>query len=79
MVRGDVSVRDYEDAEALRNAARVLRSRGPEKQPFSLRVIVRTLDRAADRIEAKARAREQGQDDPDATPGSGASGCAEGR
>ena len=72
-------MRDREDAEVLRDAARVLRARGPEKQPFSLRVIVRTLDRAADKIEEKARAREQGQDVPDAATRGGTSGCAEGR
>jgi len=80
MVRGDVPVRDDRaDAAVLRDAVRVLHARGPEKQPFSLRVIIRTLNRAADRIEAKARAREQGQDVPGATTRGGTSGCAEGR
>lgn len=78
MVRGGVPVRDEEDALALRNAARVLRARGPEKQPFSLRVIVRTLDRAATRIEEKARAREQGQDVSDAASRRSAPGGVEG-
>lgn len=79
MVQGEILMRDEKaDAAALRNAARVLRERA-DKQTFALRVVVRTLDRAATMIEEKARARVQDQADPDTTPSRGTSGCVEGR
>ena len=57
---------DNVDAMYLRMAARVLRER-TDKQTFALRVVTRTLDRAADRIVAKARARELGKDQASAS------------
>lgn len=45
------------DAYVLRQAVQVLHRRGPTPMPFSLRVIIRVLERTADRIEVLDRDR----------------------
>lgn len=52
----DIRTSDQADATCLRLAARILLARGPRKTPFTLRVVVRVLQRVADRIETPGAA-----------------------